>query len=653
MVLMSGILISAGVFIQKKTLFVRWNISIIRKAFFITGVLVFSGCGMSAYAQKKKKTFWDKLNDGIDNVNNTINKGLGYKVYKGEWQRHGGGCWESSGNFRDHVAGSPLNQSFIAKVLFTGTAYGLSLTSNENTSFGYVVYDPYGKRVHTKISENKGALLTSEFTPQIKGDYTVIVFTARRFGDPFGDPLNDPGGKFTFSMQCEGLTPVITEKIYLENQEWGIKGGGGTGVTFNGLGVTDHTFHSPRNNRYKFKVAKGTVLHAIAEPYGVETYLALFDPYGNAMDRNSKEVLATAQADGVYELIVATRNEAENGRYNLLLAGNFLEKPVLQKVNSTDLSGQFTSAFQKVFTFDIKSSSYFDTYFVSNDKSCQLVIKDRSGNTILQAPNYYNRNTIKISQPSQITAALNCNHHSSGFYELAFFGNFELKKDNASPVEAVISEHTESSGEILKAEGRITLQQSNPDYSSITVVADEYETGQRAAEARPDNTGKYVLDLAPGKKYSVTVLSDGKYLASTENYDLTKAASVNLKPIEVIGSQDIGKKLTLNNIFFDTGSPILLRQSYAELKRVAAFLKSNPKLKIEIAGHTDSVGDDASNLTLSQNRANAVLYYLQDQLDDFSRLSAKGYGKSEPVAGNSAEEGRKQNRRVEFRITGI
>jgi outer membrane protein OmpA-like peptidoglycan-associated protein len=595
---------------------------------------------------QKKKGFLERINSGLDKVNNGLNKVLGYKVYNGEWYKRGGGCWGPAGNFEDYAVRSPLNQGFVAKVNYKGTPYGLSLTTNGVRNFGYAVYDPYGKMVHLKISENQGTQLATEFTPQITGDYMVIVFTARRFQNP----LDDSGGTFTFSMQCEGLTPIKTDKVFIENMEWGIRGSGGFGVTFNGLGITDHTFYSPRNTRYKIKAKKGSWIHAVIEPMGVKPYIALFDPYGQKLNSNSFEVLAEAKTDGEYLLIVGTEDQGENGRYNLFLAGNFLENPIKQDFNSVDVSGEFTSAFQKTFTFDIHSNSYLDAHFISKDKSCQLVFKDRSGEELLRAPNYYDRNTIKVSQPTTITATLDCKDNSSGFYDLVFFGDFSLKdsQPKVSSTSPISSENT------VKAQGSIQSGQTNTDYSSIKVVADDYGTGQRATETSPDKTGKYTLDLEPGKKYSITVLSDGKYIASTENIDLTSGdiSSIKPQPITLLGSADIGKKLTLNNIFFETGSPILLRQSYAELKRAAAFLKANPKMKIEIAGHTDSVGDDASNLTLSQNRANAVLYYLQDQLDDFSRLSAKGYGKNEPIATNNTEEGRRQNRRVELKIVG-
>ena len=73
-------------------------------------------------------------------------------------------------------------------------------------------------------------------------------------------------------------------------------------------------------------------------------------------------------------------------------------------------------------------------------------------------------------------------------------------------------------------------------------------------------------------------------------------------------------------------------------------------MNIELGGHTDNVGEDAANKTLSQNRVNSVMTYLTGKSIPPARLKAKGYGESKPIASNDTEDGRQQNRRVEFTI---
>jgi len=84
---------------------------------------------------------------------------------------------------------------------------------------------------------------------------------------------------------------------------------------------------------------------------------------------------------------------------------------------------------------------------------------------------------------------------------------------------------------------------------------------------------------------------------------------------------------------------------------VVIFLQKNPQWYVEIQGHTDSTGPKAWNDTLSQMRADSVMNYLVSHGISASRLTANGYGSSEPVASNDTAEGRQQNRRVDFRPT--
>lgn len=111
-----------------------------------------------------------------------------------------------------------------------------------------------------------------------------------------------------------------------------------------------------------------------------------------------------------------------------------------------------------------------------------------------------------------------------------------------------------------------------------------------------------------------------------------------------------GKSIVLKNIFFESGSSTLLASSHTELDRLASALKEQSSLKIEIAGHTDNVGGASQNKILSESRAKEVHDYLVKAGIDKTRLTYVGYGHTKPKSSNETEEGRKQNRRVEFTI---
>lgn len=106
----------------------------------------------------------------------------------------------------------------------------------------------------------------------------------------------------------------------------------------------------------------------------------------------------------------------------------------------------------------------------------------------------------------------------------------------------------------------------------------------------------------------------------------------------------------LTGITFETAKDIIKSASFPVLNNVASIMQNNPEYNLEINGHTDSVGDDAKNLDLSQRRADAVKKYLTDKGIASSRLAAKGYGETLPVADNNTAAGRAKNRRVEFKV---
>lgn len=162
-----------------------------------------------------------------------------------------------------------------------------------------------------------------------------------------------------------------------------------------------------------------------------------------------------------------------------------------------------------------------------------------------------------------------------------------------------------------------------------------------------NQSGKCSLLLPKGDKYDVRYKNFGE--------------QVNYKQIDVpVGETkltftytlkyDTPKVYTLKNVFFDTGKSTLRKESFASLDELVEVMKLKPRLIIEIAGHTDNVGSVESNLTLSNDRANAVRDYLIRHGIGEKRVTAKGYGETQPVADNNTENDRQENRRTEVRI---
>lgn len=195
------------------------------------------------------------------------------------------------------------------------------------------------------------------------------------------------------------------------------------------------------------------------------------------------------------------------------------------------------------------------------------------------------------------------------------------------------------------------------DAANRAPIAAEFEivdvaTGKVLISNKTDKKkGEFLACLPAGKNYMLNVNKQG-YLFYSDYFECPKGTDrQNAYELDIrLQAPKSGEKVILKNIFFDINKFDLKPESFAELGKLVAFLKSQSTLRIEVSGHTDSSGDKKANLVLSQNRAKAVFDYLLSQGIPETRITYKGYGDSVPVAGNDSEEGRARNRRTEFRI---
>jgi outer membrane protein OmpA-like peptidoglycan-associated protein len=118
--------------------------------------------------------------------------------------------------------------------------------------------------------------------------------------------------------------------------------------------------------------------------------------------------------------------------------------------------------------------------------------------------------------------------------------------------------------------------------------------------------------------------------------------------MNMLGKKFTDAKIVTHGINFDVNKAIIKPESMGTLNGIVTIMKDNPEIKFEIGGHTDSDGEDAANLKLSQQRAEAVKSQLISMGIDAARLTSKGYGESKPVGDNKTYEGKANNRRVEF-----
>lgn len=163
--------------------------------------------------------------------------------------------------------------------------------------------------------------------------------------------------------------------------------------------------------------------------------------------------------------------------------------------------------------------------------------------------------------------------------------------------------------------------------------------------------GQFIAVLPVGSNYAVHIQKQG-YLFDSKQYAMDQPDFANKRYTDSIYLEPIqrGAISTLRNIYFDSDKYDLLPNSESELLLLYSFLKSNPSLRIELAGHTDNTGNKEANMQLSENRAKAVADYLKSKGIAANRLLIKGYGDTQPVATNDTEEGKQLNRRTTFSI---
>jgi outer membrane protein OmpA-like peptidoglycan-associated protein len=165
--------------------------------------------------------------------------------------------------------------------------------------------------------------------------------------------------------------------------------------------------------------------------------------------------------------------------------------------------------------------------------------------------------------------------------------------------------------------------------------------------------GYYKLPIRESDEYELEVRNPVGYTFYSDKNPVISAKDPNRKKVIELTSLKVGTKLTLNNIYFETGSAELSDASENELKKVIELMQRNPTLKIELAAHTDDRGSEAFNLQLSKARAQSVFNYLKKFGIPEARMVPKGYGKSQPVVPNDSDENRAKNRRCELIVTSI
>jgi outer membrane protein OmpA-like peptidoglycan-associated protein len=224
-----------------------------------------------------------------------------------------------------------------------------------------------------------------------------------------------------------------------------------------------------------------------------------------------------------------------------------------------------------------------------------------------------------------------------GGYDIYYFELYE--KARPQKVAFVRGEVKNEEG---KPAGNIKVEIKSANSKTKTEVVVDTITGQYSA----------VVNMRKKEDFIITVKKEGAAFSS----QLVSADSASSKPKQLnleVKKVVMGSAYTLNNLYYRSNSSELEGRSKVVLEEFAAYLKDNPKIRIEIRGHTDNVGDAKTNMGLSTDRALTVYETLEGLGVPKAQLSAyKGFGSTQPLADNGTEGGRSKNRRTEFFVLG-
>ena len=242
-------------------------------------------------------------------------------------------------------------------------------------------------------------------------------------------------------------------------------------------------------------------------------------------------------------------------------------------------------------------------------------------------------------------------------------GRFQFKLTNAG----IYTVYAEAEG-YLGAKKQVRAIQGETVTIALALKKKPPETGDLTGKVFNMKTGAPVVAKLSLSKIAVSKESDSMGLftfkelkpgvydikVEAESYELAVVSEVITAGEQTkveIGMVKKGMVITLRGVKFDFNKATLKPESYPILEQGAKILKTHPNIRVEVQGHTDSKGSDAYNLKLSNARANSVCDYLiRNKNIEPSRLVARGYGERKPIADNRTDEGRAQNRRVDFLI---
>jgi outer membrane protein OmpA-like peptidoglycan-associated protein len=224
----------------------------------------------------------------------------------------------------------------------------------------------------------------------------------------------------------------------------------------------------------------------------------------------------------------------------------------------------------------------------------------------------------------------------------------EAQRRQQAETERASAEQAKAEAERAREEAERAKQESDLAAQKAAQEKQEAQAAQAAALAQ-----QQALEAENEKARSQAEESErGRQKAEAEKAEMRTRLLQQLNAILVTRDTARGLVSTMPDVLFETNSFVLKPAARESLAKVAGIFLAYPDLRLEVDGHTDSVGSDSYNQQLSEKRAASVRDYLTQQGIPTSSVVIEGFGKTQPVASNATAAGRRQNRRVELVVSG-
>ncbi|WP_375580470.1 OmpA family protein [Marivirga tractuosa] len=236
--------------------------------------------------------------------------------------------------------------------------------------------------------------------------------------------------------------------------------------------------------------------------------------------------------------------------------------------------------------------------------------------------------------------------------EPALVENTVITSENDKEVDEEMTE-PETKAVITIFKGKVLDASTGLPVGAVIKMVDNKNSTLTAEAFSDPQTGEFELVVTEGGDYGVSTSKKG-YLFNSINFRLPEFSEYQEIDVSILlDKAEVGTKMVLKNIFFDSGSSDLRTESLGELEVIKDLLVNSPDLRVQINGHTDDIGNSIYNKLLSKQRAQSVVDYLIANGIDSERLEAKGFGEDKPLVSNDDEiGGREINRRTEIEILG-